>query len=148
MVIPPRCPDWRARLSAYFVAVAARPLVYGTHDCALFVAGAVEAMTGVDPAARWRGRYESILEGLDLLGQDDSLGENADGERDHIHIVKGLFKRVPQAFAQVGDIAVVGVAGQNIPALGIFEGQHIAVLREGGLGMIPRETAILAYRVP
>ena len=38
-----RLPDWRGRLGAHLAAARARPFCYGTHDCATFAAGAVEA---------------------------------------------------------------------------------------------------------
>ena len=54
-----RLPDWEARLHAYLDSVAATPFAWGSHDCALFVGDCVEAMTGVDPAAAYRGRYSN-----------------------------------------------------------------------------------------
>jgi hypothetical protein len=54
-----RLPDWEARLHEYLDSVAAEPFAYGKHDCALFVAGVVNAMTGHDFGAPFRGRYKS-----------------------------------------------------------------------------------------
>ena len=133
-----RLPDWRPRLSAYLVAVMRTPLDMGTHDCALFVAGAVQAMTGTDPARAWRGRYTTVQGGLKALLKD--------GRADHVAAVAALFDPVHPAFADLGDIAVIDVPGA-IAALGIFEGQHIAVLRDTGLGFVPREAATQAFRV-
>ena len=62
-----RTNTWAADLTAYLASVADRPLVPGEHDCALFAAGAVEAMTGVDLAAEWRGTYESLPKGMRRL---------------------------------------------------------------------------------
>ena len=36
-----------------------REFSWGGHDCALFCADRVLAVTGVDPARRWRGSYHS-----------------------------------------------------------------------------------------
>lgn len=134
-MIAARLPDWRPRLVAYLEEVRARPFAYGSHDCALFVAGAVAAMTGFDAAAGFRGRYSTLTGGLKLL-----TGAN------HVQLVRNLFEAVPPAFAQVGDIAVIGEIG--IPALGLFDGEMIVVLREEGLGRMPRAAATQAYRVP
>ena len=134
-MIAARLPDWRPRLVAYIEEVRARPFAYGSHDCALFVAGAVAAMTGFDPAAGFRGRYESLTSGLKLMTGAD-----------HVQLVRSLFDAVPPAFAQVGDIAVIGEVG--IPALGLFEGEMILVLRDEGLGRLPRAAATKAFRVP
>ena len=128
-----RRPDWRPRLVAYLEEVRARPFAYGSHDCALFAAGAVMAMTGADLAADYRGRYTGLKEGLKLAGTS------------HLRILRQHFEEVPTAFAGVGDLALIGEVG--FPALGIFEGEHILVLREDGLGLMPRAAATQAWRV-
>lgn len=138
MSIAPRLVDWRPRLVDYLARIRAEPLVYGSHDCALFVAGAVEAMTGADPATAYRGTYTSLKTGLKRLGSA--------GLADHVALVRSLLDEVPPAFAMVGDVAVIGEVGT--PALGVFEGENILVLQETGLGLIPRSAATLAFRVP
>ncbi len=138
-MIPPRRPDWQPCLFAYLAEVARRPLAPGQHDCALFAAGALEAMTGVDPAAEWRGRYTSFNAGLKALKKA--------GFRDHIALVASHFTEVAPAFAQVGDLGVIRLPGE-LPALGIFTGEHLAVLRDSGLGFVLREMASEAWRVP
>ena len=135
MAIASRLPDWRPRLVAYLEEVRARPFAYGSHDCALFVAGAVQAMTGFDAAAGFRDRYDSLKGGLKLLTKGD-----------HVALVARLLAEVPPSFAQVGDIAVIGQVG--VPALGLFEGETILVLRDEGLGHMPRAAATQAFRVP
>lgn len=134
-----RLPDWRPRLSAYLTSVARTPFDYGTHDCALFVAGAVQAMTGVDLAEHYRGRYTTLEGGLKALARH--------GLADHEAAAMALFARVHPAFAAVGDIAVIATP-ENITALGIFEGQHIAVATPTGLGFVPRDQAVLGLKVP
>lgn len=134
-----RLPDWHPRLSAWLTGCARHPLVPGEHDCALFAAGAVQAMTGSDPAARWRGGYTSLPQGLRAL--------RAAGFADHVAVVAALFEEVPPAFAQVGDIAVVRQPGE-LPALGVVTGAEVAVLREAGLGFVSCLDAAQAWRVP
>lgn len=51
--------DWQTRLSVYLAESRAAEFRYGAHDCCLFVCGAVEAMTGADVAAPFRGQYRS-----------------------------------------------------------------------------------------
>ncbi len=129
-----RLQDWRPRLVGYLETVRTRSFAYGSHDCGLFAAGAVRAMTGVDLAAQFRGRYDSLKAGLKLVRGGPMT------------ILRQHFEEVPTAFAGVGDLALIGEVG--FPALGLFEGQHILVLREEGLGLMPRAAATLAYRVP
>lgn len=129
-----RFPDWRPRLVAYLETVRARRFSYGQHDCALFAADAVQAMTGTDLAADFRGRYDSLKASLKLV------------RGGHLAILHQHFEAIPPAFAGVGDLALIGEVG--FPALGLFEGQHILVLREDGLGLMPRAAATSAFRVP
>src|SRR5690606_37242555 len=71
-----RFPDWRVRLTAWLNEVRRTPFAQGSHDCALFAAGAVVAMTGHDFAAPYRGRYTTTRGGLRVLrraGFDDHI---------------------------------------------------------------------------
>ena len=52
-----RIPNWQSALSAYLLDAVGARFEYGKRDCGLFVAGAIEAMTGVDVAELLRGRY-------------------------------------------------------------------------------------------
>ncbi|MGO4326729.1 hypothetical protein AB4Z48_18035 [Cupriavidus sp. 2TAF22] len=54
-----RLEDWPRRLAAFIEARQARAFSWGDSDCCLFVCDAIEAMTGADPGARWRGLYAS-----------------------------------------------------------------------------------------
>jgi hypothetical protein len=133
-----RLDDWHPRLQRYLQDIRTVPFAYGTHDCGLFVAGAVQAMTGKDFAVDYRGRYTTLKGGLKALSKRRFA--------DHVALLDATLFQVPPAFAALGDIAVIEAAG-DIPALGLFEGQHIAVLRPDGLGFVAREAATQAYRV-
>ena len=133
-----RLPDWKPRLLAFIAETAPRPLVYGQHDCALFAAGAVQAMCGVDLAAAWRGHYATRLGGIRALRRA--------GFRDHIALAAHHFAEVAVAQARVGDLVVV--AGDDGPALGLVQGQMIYVLRpDVGLGLVPMVAATKVFRV-
>ena len=92
-----KLPDYQIRLDAWYKSKAGKPLVYGENDCCLFVADAVLAMTGIDPAKAIRGTYNSeqgaakiIARHGGLKGLIDSLG----------------FESKTIAFATVGDIGL------------------------------------------
>lgn len=130
--------DWRTRLITYLVDVRARPFQPGQHDCALFAAGAVQAMTADDLAADWRGRYRTIRGGLRML--------RAEGYADHVALADALLQPCAVAFAQAGDVAAVEVEGDL--AFGIVQGASIYVLRPEGLATVDLLTATRAWRVP
>lgn len=129
--------DWRARLNAYIVSHRATPFGYGTHDCALFAAGAVEAMTGEDMAAAFRGAYDSAEGGL--------VAMQAAGFESPIALAASRFERIPASLAAVGDIAVVDT--ENGPAIGVVQGAQIAMVGPSGLMLVPLTSARLAFRV-
>lgn len=134
---PQRLPDWQARLVIYLHAARLRPFAYGRHDCCLFAADAVDAMTGVDIAAAWRGRYTTLRGGLRVLRRT--------GLADHVALAAALFPETPPLMAEPGDLAVVPTnAG---PALGVVQGEAIYVLGPQGLGLVSLLSATRAFRI-
>jgi len=128
--------DWRARLGAYLATEARTPFEYGSSDCALFAAGALNAMTGSDPAANYRGRYTTLRGGLRILRKD--------GFRDHVERAAALLAEVPSQRSRVGDIAVVKTA--DGPSLGVVQGEWVAVRTMSGLGFVPIDQATRVFR--
>lgn len=129
----------RERLLRQFLdtrrAAAFRP---GLRDCAMFAADWIAELTGVDPAAKWRGQYRSLDEGRALL--------LADGFASPAEVLAPIL--VPGAGwmqAQAGDVAVLFEAGED--AMGIVGGCHIHVLRPlRGLGAVQLDRAVRIYR--
>lgn len=125
----PRRADWRARLVDYLGTQSRARFAPGRVDCCLFAAGAVEAMTGFDPAARWRGKYRRLEDGFELL--------RADGFADHAAVIEGLFPEIAPSFARVGDVvALPGDAG--IAALGVVQGGGVYCLQPSGMAVVSR----------
>jgi len=55
---PVRSKHWATRAYHQFLVNArSLPFAWGSHDCALFSANGIEAMTGVDIASEFRGIY-------------------------------------------------------------------------------------------
>lgn len=129
--------DWNERLGAYLAACGRRPFEPGRHDCALFAAGAVHAMTGEDPAADWRGAYGTISGGLRRLREA--------GVEDHVAAAAALFAEIPVRQARPGDLAVV--RAEEGLALGVVQGPRVYVARASGLGLVPIDKAERAFRV-
>lgn len=134
-----RRPDWHARLSAYLTKAGQQPFAEGSHDCALFVGGAVEAMTGTDPMAELRGRYQTTAEGLALL--------RSMGYADHLAWFSAQLDQMPKgARPAPGDVACI--PGHDGPALGIVQGEAVYVLQpERGLGFAALSQVRRAWRV-
>lgn len=132
-----RHPCWRARLAAHLAAharVAYRP---GVHDCVLFAGGARLAVRGEDLLGPYLGRYATIEEGF-------ALAAEAGFEDPFQAIVQGL-DELPPAFGQVGDLALLGGA-DGLPAMGVVQGEMIAVLTPRGAGLVPLTDARRVWR--
>lgn len=125
----------RAKLTAYLAEVARTPFAEGQHDCALFAAGAVKAMTGRDLAAEWRGRYTTTRGGIRILRKA--------GYENHIALAASLFRRTEAP--RIGDLAVVRT--EEGPALGIVQGTHVYVTGPQGLSLVPASAAIKFFEV-
>jgi hypothetical protein len=136
---PVRLPDWKSRLGRYVAGQFNQPFRPGEFDCAIFAAGAVEAMTGIDFAARFKGRYTSVESGIEAL--------RVAGHADHLALIAFIFDEVHPAFAQPGDIALLD--GGDHAAIGIVQGEHIYALRGDGrgVGLAPRDAMQRAWRV-
>ncbi|PKP85816.1 MAG: hypothetical protein CVT80_00265 [Alphaproteobacteria bacterium HGW-Alphaproteobacteria-2] len=132
-----RCTDWHARLTAFLARAARSEFRPGDLDCALFAAGAVEAVTGLDPAASLRGRYATLDDGYARLA--------ALGFADHVALAQSLFAEVPPAMAWPGDLAEVETA--EGPALGVVQGQCVYVMGRRGMGLMPLSAARRTFRV-
>lgn len=128
--------DWKARLAAYLGRMAQRKGAIGTHDCALFSAGAVEVMTGwqPDPALL---RYRTEAGGLRKL--------RGAGFADLPDYVSSIFEEQPVLRARPGDLALV--ARPEGEALGIVQGDHVYAVASRGIGMVPKRSILRSWRV-
>ncbi len=59
--------NWPRHLTAALEAAMSQPFEWGKHDCCLFAATCVIAMTGVDPMAEFRGEYSDRQTALAAL---------------------------------------------------------------------------------
>lgn len=135
-----RAADWEDRLRTYLDRVAEDPFRWGQHDCALFAAGAIKAMTGFDPAADLRGTYST------KTGALEALREHCAGTllRTAVH-----WLGAPKSIHQVkrGDIVM-----RDRFTLGVCVGLHSYFVGEGPgtIGLVPLPTHSLkhAFTVP
>lgn len=130
---------WRTALADYLRRVSSRPFVPGEHDCALFAAGGVEAMTGEDFGAGYRGRYKTLAGGYRLLKKQ--------GFDNHADLAASIFEEIHPSRAMVGDIAAID--GEGGISLGVVQGEAILALTpDGRIAAVPLLSARRAFRVP
>lgn len=123
-----RLPDWERLLSDYLASMHAAEYAYGRLDCGLFAAGAVIAITGIDPAGPFRGRYTTAR------GAARALRRYGAGNLEKT--LDSLFERKEPAFAHRGDLVwngeAVGVCAGGYALFIAAEGQ------DGGLVRVQR----------
>lgn len=112
-----RLPDWPERLSEIIDAARYKPFVWGEHDCCLFAMDCVQAMTGVDLAAPYRG-YKGKKQGLMVLKENGGLRGIAETVARKFNIAE-----IDPAFAGRGDVCLFNI-GQG-DSLGIRAGEWI-----------------------
>lgn len=112
-----RLDNWQDSLYELIEERRRAPMVWGQHDCALWISDCVLAMTGFDPAEHYRGTYSTAKGAWRRLVEQDNVTspeELAD---------KVFGERLPIALARVGDVVVadmarLGLADPDAPVLG------------------------------
>lgn len=135
-----RLDDWRARFAAEMDRQRQIPFRWGVHDCFLgMVSESVRAITGVDLARGFRGRYRSERKAAAVLAEDghSSLGD----------LVAALLPEQPPAFARIGDVGTVAAPGGIGEALCIVDASGLIVMTDEGHGRRPREDMQRAFKV-
>src|ERR1041385_7487616 len=122
-----RLPDWQSRLAQFLLAHRSTPFSYGRFDCCLFVCDAITAMTGTDPAARFRGTYSSLKEAR-RYGSVRKITEQVTTEFE--------MPEIPVLRAQRGDIVLIKRSRDYSLGLVGLSGS-IAVLIKSGFTHIP-----------
>jgi hypothetical protein len=125
-----RLSDWETKLVSYASGLRHEPFAWGTHDCCTFAAGAVEAMTGVDPMLEYRGKYTTALGSARALG-GKTLEEVLDEK----------FDQVPISHAQRGDLAF------HNNCVGVNAGGYAWFVSDDGLARIYRSDWQKAWSV-
>jgi hypothetical protein len=141
-----RFPDWAARLEFFLLEQAERRFEYGRWDCCLFVCDAIAVMTGVDPAAEFRGRYDSARTAGQLI-------RRSYGAHSVAAIAAGVAARfgmreVPMRLAGRGDVVLIRRKRDSSLGLVALDGAHVIVLA-GSVGMarVPRFAGHRAWAV-
>lgn len=134
-----RYEDWPSRLTAYMYSCSGRAFAWGEFDCALFAAGAIDAMTGLGVQAKYLGTYNSARTALKLMpnGFKGLIQELAS---------EWGFAEIGVGFIQRGDAVLVQM--ENTEALGICVGAKIALASiNGGVTYYPMAAALAGWRV-
>lgn len=134
-----RLPGWRSRLHTCLETIRRRPFDWGVHDCALGLAvPCVEAITGVDLGAAWRGRYSDAAEARATLA--------VAGHADIGGLLASMFEEIAPSFATTGDLVTLPGEEDGL-SMGVVTGSSIAALGRLGIVNVPFLSALRAFRV-
>lgn len=141
--------DWPEELHNAIVTLRMKPFVWGWVDCALFACACLEAMTGIDHAVWFRGRYRTREEAEAAIAEFCALHGKAPGlagVAEAIAAERG-YPEIAPALAQRGDILLFDQA--PLGQLGVCLGPRAAVAAEPqGIGHRRTRDALRAWRIP
>lgn len=131
-----RLPDWTERHIAFIAERLNVPFAWGRQDCCILLADQVMAITGTDPAKRWRGytTERGALSRVKKAGGMRSLARLAGLGEKHI----GL--------AQRGDGVLANMEGRETFGIVVGDGRWCAPGADGLL-FRPMAEAIVVYQV-
>lgn len=132
-----RLPNADARLRALLDSRRRAAFAWGVHDCCLFAADVVQALLGVDPALIIRHTYGNREQAGRLLAGLGGLEQMATS-------VLGAPLRAP-LLACMGDVGLLRDGEREL--LGVCTGETWTVPAARGLGLLPLESARVAWRV-
>lgn len=136
-----RLPDWPERLDRVVEDARHSTFTWGRFDCCLFAADAMSAVTGIDPAASWRGVYADARTASRLLARMGGLEATATAIARHHG-----WPAVPPAFLGRGDVALVRLEDDR-HALAVCLGIGFALPARRGLAVLDRTHALSGWRI-
>lgn len=129
--------DWQIDFANCVAENMYKPFEWGSHDCMLWAANLVSAITGYDPAIDFRGEYISALGAARLLKEV--------GGMEAVTTLNLGSEPISKNFANVGDIMLVLQEGQ--PMLAVCNGETMLAPGPFGLVSLPTLSAEKAWRV-
>ena len=126
---------WRQRFDALVAQRSRTPFAWGSHDCCLWAADAVLAITGVDLAAAYRGTYACAAGAARLLQRLGGLA--ALGQQ--------VGPAIAPLQATVGDVGLVQRSDRQM--LAVCCGAGWLVPGTAGLVLLQLDEALQAWRI-
>jgi hypothetical protein len=127
--------DWQLHLEAFVRERWTTPFSWGSNDCVLFAADAVQAMTGERLCPELRGQRDvrACLRVLRDLGDVRGIATRALGEP------------ISPLMARIGDVVAVKTGKRE--ALAVCNGGNALLPGPRGVAVYPMRDALAAWRV-
>jgi hypothetical protein len=131
-----RVAHWATRAYHTFLLERAHtPFAWGTNDCASFAADGILAMTGVDIAADFRGKYtdeSSALEAIKTIAGGTTIADAAA----YCAAKHNLAEWKYPLLAKRGDLVVFTAGGRLQAGLMHLTGRHVVAPGDKGLNLM------------
>ncbi|MGE6740255.1 DUF6950 family protein [Allorhizobium pseudoryzae] len=140
MIILERTPGWRRRFEAVCDDWKREPFSWGDNDCAVGLVGRlVEAVTGQDLTAQYRGQYDDAESAYRQMRRA--------GFTNLADMVASILPEIHPSQAKIGDVAAFRTDSPFGFALGVVNGERVLLLREVGFGTLDLLEAERAFKV-
>jgi hypothetical protein len=140
-----RRPDWECVLDEFLRAHENHRFEYGKWDCCLFVCDAIVAMTRVDLAASFRGKYSTRAEAMNTISKQ--LGSTSIQTVVEYAAAKNHMPEVAVPHAHRGDMVLVAQGRDYSLGLIALNGREVVVISKRGLWRLPLSRAVRAWQV-
>ena len=142
--------DCIERLNAALAARKDRPFEWGRNDCGLFACDLLQAVSGIDFAAPFRGKYKSARGAARVLKRFAGLPASAKATAGLEAAVEKIAEarnreEVKPLMAQRGDLVLLDMP--EGPALGVCLGAWVAAAGETGMVRVELREARRAWRI-
>jgi hypothetical protein len=129
----PRKQHWETRaFHEFLLSRAHTPFTWGDNDCALFAADGVKAITDVDIASDFRGKYTDEV-GAWAAVKTVCGGTTIEDAAAYCAQKHGLVEWTHPLMAKRGDLVVLEESGNLVSGLVHLSGRHVVVVGEKGL---------------
>jgi hypothetical protein len=149
--------DWERAFDDFLQARAEALFAWGSNDCALFAADAIEAITGTDIAAVFRdengrGKYATELGAFQTI-QAVTGGSTVPDAAVYCAAKFGMVEWADASgkplplFAQRGDLVVIQNGSNQIAGVVHLNGKHVVSVSETGPVRLPVAAIVRAWHV-
>jgi hypothetical protein len=138
-----RLPDWQKRFAEFGQARASMPFSWGSNDCCLFAAHAVEAVTGRNPMAEFEAYGTAAGPRRKALRRLLRAIDKAGGLR--AFVTAHLGEPVSPRMAGVGDVVMVANEGDEL--VGVCNGVNVVAPGKDGMVCLSMSDAIAAWKI-
>jgi len=135
--------DKLTKLAQFLKRYEQKPFVWGKHDCVIFAADAVKAMTGHDLAKSYRGLYTNQFEAYEIIVRADGLEKITDKECK----TYGFSKRDHPMKAQRGDLVMLFTKLGDTMGIVSENGKDIYVADQIGYRKLPFKDIKAAWQI-